>query len=137
MPLDKWERYAMSFADREAVLKMQGKVERLIEDFQSSAAGEKFQELLRELEEWQDYATKLNNNNNRMAEDIKRINTVFEKYPEIKEKFFEAEEQIKAAEKRSKTPEKTSLNDLVGKAQGEHSERNRGHFMGSRDDLEK
>lgn len=137
MPLDKWERYAMSFADREAVLKMQGKVERLIEDFQSSAAGEKYQELVRELEQWQDYATRLNNSNNRMAEDIKRINTVFEKYPEIKERFFEAEEQIKAAEKRSKTPNKTSLSDLVGEAQGEHSERNRGHFKGSRDDIER
>ena len=112
MSLEKWQRHAISYADKQSVLQMQNQIEEYIKEFQSVVWGDKHIELKRKLEEWEKLARKQIASNKLMVNEIEGVNEVFREYPEIARKFFEAKEAIQERQRAQEAQERTKDNQI-------------------------
>ena len=99
MPREKWEEYKLSYMDKQAAQQLYQRAVEMIRDFQSSIAGERYAELLQELEELRETLNAFQKSNTRMAAEIDKANAVFAANPEVLRQFWDARDALDAVAK--------------------------------------
>lgn len=90
----KWNEVKMTYADKKAAQETFDLAMKLISDFHSSIAGEKYKKFLQEVDELRERIGRILAKNEIMAGEIDKANEVFEKYPEIQKLFSEKLREI-------------------------------------------
>ena len=94
MPQAKWDMNKMTYMDKQASQKLYERAEEMIRDFQSSIAGKKHRELLKEIKDLRENTNQLLEYNTHMVAEIEKANAVFRKNPALWNSFSKAVEAL-------------------------------------------
>lgn len=110
MPQEKWDLHKMAFMDKKASQELYQTAIDMIQEFKSSVAGQKYLELLQELQDLRGTLEDFRAANERMAAEIEKVNEVFQANPEAWRQYSETIQVLEAAERS--TVDNVDLDDL-------------------------
>lgn len=104
MPIEKWNKVKMTYADKQAAQELYQRAEQMISDFQSTTHGKKHKQLVQDYEKTLeslkkalDTIDKYREANEHMRNEIQKVNDVFREHPEIAKPFFAALHEMEQA----------------------------------------
>lgn len=96
---EKWEECKLMYADKQAVQMLYDRTVEMIRDFRSSIAGERYAEILEEIQGLREALREFEMANKNMADEIDRANAAFKANPWLLEQYWKTLDTLESAEK--------------------------------------